>query len=47
MVAANKSLLREVRKLAIREELHVMRLRGRLVMTQPNPGLNKPAAGGR
>lgn len=47
MVAANKSLLREVRKLAIRDELLVMGLRGRLVMTQPNPELKKPAAGGR
>jgi hypothetical protein len=31
MVAANKNLLKEVRKLAIRDELLAMRLRGRLV----------------
>jgi hypothetical protein len=32
MVAANKNLLREVRQLAIKDELLAMRLRGRLVM---------------
>ena len=32
MVTANKELLREVRKLAIRDELLAMRLRGRLVV---------------
>ena len=32
MVAANKSLLQQVRKLAIRDELLAMRLRGRLVV---------------
>lgn len=32
MVAANKSLLREARKLAIRAEFLAMRLRGRLVV---------------
>lgn len=32
MVAANKNLLREVRKLAIKDELLAMRLRGRLVV---------------
>lgn len=32
MVVANKSLLKEVRKLAIRDELFAMRLRGRLVV---------------
>jgi len=39
MVAANKYLLREVRRLAIKDELLAMRLRGRLVVplvaTQP------------
>ncbi len=32
MVMANKSLLKEVRTLAIRDELSAMRLRGRLVV---------------
>ena len=31
MVAASKTLLKEVRRLAIRDELLAMRLRGRLV----------------
>ena len=32
MVMANKHLLRQVRRLAIRDELRAMRLRGRLVV---------------
>jgi len=32
MVAANKNLLKEVRRLAITDELLAMRLRGRLVV---------------
>jgi len=40
MVAVNKALLREVRRLAIKDELLVMRLRGRLVA----PVVRKPAA---
>jgi hypothetical protein len=40
MVAANKNLLKEVRKLAIRDELLAMRLRGRLVAPQ---AVNQPA----
>lgn len=32
MVAANKKLLKAVRKLALRDELLAMRLRGRLVV---------------
>jgi hypothetical protein len=32
LVAANKNLLKEVRRLAIKEELLAMRLRGRLVV---------------
>ena len=32
MVAANKNLLEEVRRLAIKDELLAMRLRGRLVV---------------
>lgn len=32
MVTANKELLREVRKLAVRDELLAMRFRGRLVV---------------
>jgi hypothetical protein len=39
MVAANKNLLREVRKQAIRDELLAMRTRGRLVV----PFVLKPA----
>lgn len=35
MVAANKNLLKAVRKLAIRDELRAMRLRGRLVVDEP------------
>ena len=44
MVTANKNLLKEARKLAIRDELLAMRLRGRLVAPQvvhqpaKNPG---------
>ena len=41
MVIANKNLLKEVRKLAIRDELLVMRLRNRLVVT---PAVAKPVA---
>jgi hypothetical protein len=32
LVAANKNLLKEVRRLAIKDELLAMRLRGRLVV---------------
>lgn len=32
MVAARRTLLREIRRLAIRDELRVMRTRGRLVV---------------
>ena len=41
MVVANKNLLKEVRKLAIRDELLAMRLRSRLVVA---PAVEKPAA---
>lgn len=34
MVAAKKDLLKLVRKLAVRDELQAMRLRGRLVIPQ-------------
>lgn len=37
MVAANKSLLRLVRRAAIRDELLAMRLRARLVVTPATP----------
>lgn len=40
MVAANKSLLKEVRRLAIKDELWAMRLRGSLVVPQ---AVNPPA----
>lgn len=42
MVAANKNLLKEVRRLAIRDELLAMRLRGRLVAGSRHPQTNKP-----
>jgi hypothetical protein len=32
MVAANKKLLKEVQRLAIRDELRAMQLRGRLIL---------------
>ena len=48
MIAANHSLLKHVRKLAIRDELLAMRLRGRLVVPlgviQPP---QKPTGNGR
>lgn len=34
LVAANKNLLKEVRRLAIKDEFLTMRLRGRLVVPQ-------------
>ena len=37
MVAANKNLLKEVRRLAIRDELLAIRLRGRLVVPVEQP----------
>ena len=40
MVTANKNLLKAARKLAIRDELLAMRLRGRLVAPQV---VNQPA----
>lgn len=45
MVAARPTLLREIRRLAIRDELRAMRTRGRLVV--PAPGMPPPAAGDR
>lgn len=45
MVAANKSLLKLVRRAAIRDELLAMRLRARLVVTPAAPPA--PDAGGR
>ena len=44
MVAANKNLLKEVRRLAIKDELLAMRLRGRLVVpTVPPRAVRKKA----
>jgi len=43
MVAANKSLLKQVRRLAIRDELFAMRLRGRLVVPYVEKPAKKPA----
>lgn len=44
MVAARPTLLREIRRLAIRDELRAMRTRGRLVV--PPPVLPAPRAAG-
>ena len=44
MVAANKSLLKEVRKFAIRDELLAMRLRSRLVVPLLVETVKKPTA---
>ena len=48
MVAANKYLLREVRRLAIKDELLAMRLRGRLVvpLVAIQPAKKKPTGMG-
>jgi hypothetical protein len=46
MVAANKNLLKVVRKLAIRDELLAMRLRGRLVVCEGSGGA-RPVGSGR
>ena len=48
MVAANKYLLREVRRLAIKDELLAMRLRGRLVvpLVAIKPAKKKPTGTG-
>jgi L-lysine 2,3-aminomutase len=35
MVAAGKKLLKMVRRLAVRDELRAMRLRGRLIVAAP------------
>jgi len=45
MVAASKNLLKEVRRLAIRDELLAMRLRGRLV-APPAASAAKKTGGG-
>ena len=48
MVAANKYLLREVRRLAIKDEFLAMRLRGRLVvpLAAIQPAKKKPTGTG-
>jgi hypothetical protein len=48
MVAANKNLLREVRRLAIKDELLAMRLRSRLLvpLTAIQPAKKKPTGKG-
>ena len=48
MVAANKYLLREVRKLAIKDELLATQLRGRLVvpLVAIHPAKKKPTGTG-
>jgi hypothetical protein len=43
MVAANKSLLAEARKLAVKDELLAMRVRGRLVVVPPAVQPPKPS----
>lgn len=42
MVAAGKKLLKLVRRLAVRDELEAMRLRGRLVVPVAAPPGKKP-----
>jgi hypothetical protein len=46
MVAANKNLLKLVRRLAIKDELLAMRLRGRLVAPLVFPPTKKAAGRG-
>ena len=46
MVAANKNLLKLVRRLAIKDELLAMRLRGRLVAPLSAPPTKKAAGRG-
>lgn len=46
MVAANKTLLKLVRRLAIKDELLAMRLRGRLVSPLVAPQAKKAAGRG-
>ena len=43
MVAARKNLLREIRRLAVRDELRAMRTRGRLVVPLVLPAPSHPA----
>ena len=43
MVAARRNLLREIRRLAVRDELRAMRTRGRLVVPPVLPTPAKPA----
>jgi len=42
MVAARRNLLREIRRLAVRDELRAMRTRGRLVVPLVLPGPENP-----
>lgn len=47
MVTASKKLLRQVRKLAIKDEIVAMRLRGRLLVPQrPAHPATRPAGNG-
>jgi hypothetical protein len=43
LVAANKNLLKEVRRLAIKDELLAMKIRGMLVAGSLHPQTKKPA----
>jgi hypothetical protein len=43
LVAANKNLLKEVRRLAIKDELLAMKIRGRLVAGSLHRQTKKPA----
>lgn len=45
MVAANRRLLEEVRKSAIKDEVFAMRIRGRLVVPPAVSTAQKPKAG--
>ena len=42
MVAARRNLLREIRRLAVRDELRAMRTRGQLVVALVLPGPKNP-----
>ena len=45
MVAASAKLLRQARKLAVKDEILAMRLRGRLVVPQPPTNPASKSAG--
>ena len=46
MVAANRKLLKMARRLAVRDELRAMQLRGRLVVPLVPEPVKRPSRGG-